>query len=224
MRYTLHYVEGDFPERQPNDLWETVPDQNKDTIGAVAFHPLQPVLLSISGSRHFDDGGERGVSSASEDSDSDSSDGSDSDVAVVKKLRRRPQPSKLAFGVVELDQLLIGRPGGHRHASDDRQKTRSKGGKRRVEYLEVEEDRETAPRLALVDDDYVLAHFGLTRTNNESMITLSTTHVHSHQWLKSETGASGKSEDVNISEEDEDEKVEADTYGIDSEGAEANCW
>lgn len=36
-----------------------------DAIGSVAFHPLKPVLLSVSGSRHFDD------DSSSEDSSSD---------------------------------------------------------------------------------------------------------------------------------------------------------
>ncbi|KAF9233382.1 hypothetical protein BU15DRAFT_90379 [Melanogaster broomeanus] len=81
-----------------------------DTIGAVAFHPLQPVLLSVSGSRHFDDAGEQSVSSASEDSDSDSSDGSDSDVAVVRKLRRRPQPSVRDASIKMWDFGGLGRP------------------------------------------------------------------------------------------------------------------
>ena len=39
-----------------------------DAIGSVAFHPLQPIIATASGSRHFD------VDENSSDSDSDSSD------------------------------------------------------------------------------------------------------------------------------------------------------
>ncbi|KAF9228270.1 hypothetical protein BS17DRAFT_773386 [Gyrodon lividus] len=87
---------GEIRDIRPVLLYEA----HDDTIGTVAFHPSQAVLLSVSGSRHFED--ERGALNASEDSDSDSSDSSDSDaedgpigrsLAVVRKLRNRPQPS-----------------------------------------------------------------------------------------------------------------------------------
>jgi len=42
-----------------------------DAIGSVAFHPLHPLLLSVSGSRHFDDidsDVEEGPGSGSDDS------------------------------------------------------------------------------------------------------------------------------------------------------------
>jgi len=66
-----------------------------DTIGSVAFHPLNPLFLSVSGSRHFDD------------ADSDASDGEESsgseglgqetsqDVtrAFIRRPRHRPRPS-----------------------------------------------------------------------------------------------------------------------------------
>ncbi|KIJ12311.1 hypothetical protein PAXINDRAFT_118179 [Paxillus involutus ATCC 200175] len=89
---------GEVREIRPTLSYEA----HGDTIGAVAFHPLQPVLLSVSGSRHFDDDDDQGASSALEDSDSDSSDDWDLDAedrsvvpgpAGVRRLRRPPQPS-----------------------------------------------------------------------------------------------------------------------------------
>jgi len=65
-----------------------------DVIGSVGFHPLQPVLLSVSGSRHFDN-----ISPSAEDpvSDSgpDSEDESESEArdVFVRRQRQRPQPS-----------------------------------------------------------------------------------------------------------------------------------
>ena len=51
-----------------------------DAIGSVAFHPLQPVLLSVSGSRHFT--GEELDGSSSEEDD-----------APIRRPRTRLQPS-----------------------------------------------------------------------------------------------------------------------------------
>lgn len=61
-----------------------------DAVGAVAFHPLEPLLLSVSGSRHFDD---MDCSANASELDSESSDGSTEDVAAVSRLKERPQPS-----------------------------------------------------------------------------------------------------------------------------------
>ncbi|KIK77675.1 hypothetical protein PAXRUDRAFT_776852 [Paxillus rubicundulus Ve08.2h10] len=89
-----------------------------DVIGAVAFHPLQPVLLSVSGSRHFNDDDDQGASSALENSDSDSSDdwgSDDEDYSVVRgldgvrRLRRPPQPSVRDASISVWD---FGEPGG----------------------------------------------------------------------------------------------------------------
>jgi hypothetical protein len=67
-----------------------------DAIGAVAFHPLHPLLLSVSGSRHFDD--------IDSDSGQGSDTGSDSSVlsgevsrggtrVSILGHRHRPQPT-----------------------------------------------------------------------------------------------------------------------------------
>src|SRR5216683_4736483 len=63
-----------------------------DAVGSVVFHPLHPLLLSVSGSRHFDD------------FDSDGDESSESSVLgeetsrgdtreVIRRHRHRPQPS-----------------------------------------------------------------------------------------------------------------------------------
>jgi telomerase Cajal body protein 1 len=63
-----------------------------DAVGSIAFHPLNPLLLSVSGSRHFDE------------VDSDGEESSDSDSSVLSEVmsrgdarvfirRHRPQPS-----------------------------------------------------------------------------------------------------------------------------------
>jgi hypothetical protein len=63
-----------------------VVDQRVDAIGSVSFHPLQPSVLSVSGSRHWgtsDTSGEEAdlgaCSSSASDSDSDSDSSSDSE-------------------------------------------------------------------------------------------------------------------------------------------------
>ncbi|KAI0308581.1 hypothetical protein OF83DRAFT_1180633 [Amylostereum chailletii] len=62
-----------------------------DAVGSVAFHPLKPLVLSVSGSRHFDteDVSRREDSSGSSDED----DAQDAGVRAVKRHRYRPQPS-----------------------------------------------------------------------------------------------------------------------------------
>jgi len=68
---------------------------HEDAVGSVAFHPLHPLLLSVSGSRHFDD--------IDVDGDSDGGESSDSSVlgeetsrgvtrAFIQTHRHRPQP------------------------------------------------------------------------------------------------------------------------------------
>ncbi|KAH7923016.1 hypothetical protein BV22DRAFT_1106309 [Leucogyrophana mollusca] len=72
-----------------------------DTIGSVGFHPLHAVLLSVSGSRHFDvdeDEDDEGDSSSSSSSSSgeEEGDGGDGDGGGrgkgVKRRKYRPQP------------------------------------------------------------------------------------------------------------------------------------
>ena len=63
-----------------------------DVVGSVTLHPLHPLLLSVSGSRHFDDIG------SDEEESSDSSvlgdETSRDDTRVfIRRPRRRPQPS-----------------------------------------------------------------------------------------------------------------------------------
>lgn len=56
-----------------------------DAVGSVGFNPLRPWLLSVAGSRNFDDG-----ASGSDDSDDDSEDGGTE--AVVVKRCSNPRP------------------------------------------------------------------------------------------------------------------------------------
>ncbi|PCH43277.1 hypothetical protein WOLCODRAFT_103329 [Wolfiporia cocos MD-104 SS10] len=76
-----------------------------DAVGSVAFHPLRPCLLSVSGSRHFDaryenmaqDGDPVSSSSDSEDDDGDGSASQDAIAtgrrdSLVKINRAHPQP------------------------------------------------------------------------------------------------------------------------------------
>lgn len=65
----------------------------------MAFHPLRPTLLSVSGSRHFEASEEEDVESE-DDSDSDSGDGegeevADSTTSAARNVRRcqRRQPT-----------------------------------------------------------------------------------------------------------------------------------
>ncbi|KAH9929327.1 uncharacterized protein B0H18DRAFT_873993, partial [Fomitopsis serialis] len=76
---------------------------HEDAIGSVSFHPLRPVLLSVSGSRHFDGSPLATHASFSSSSDSES-DGEDYQTAegynstnrktkVVRIRRKGPQPT-----------------------------------------------------------------------------------------------------------------------------------
>jgi len=58
-----------------------------DAIGSVAFHPLRPVLLSTSGSRHFDDSAMSSSSSESSDEGQEKE-----EQKVVTRARTRPHP------------------------------------------------------------------------------------------------------------------------------------
>lgn len=62
-------------------------------MGAVAFHPLEPLLLSVSGSRHFDDVAPMASTPGDSESDSESSDESSENVGVMRRMRERPRPS-----------------------------------------------------------------------------------------------------------------------------------
>ncbi|KAG9308106.1 hypothetical protein JVU11DRAFT_12538 [Chiua virens] len=64
-----------------------------DSVGAVAFHPLEAKLLSISGSRHFDDLAVESSIVVDSESDSDSSDEARENVVTARKMRECPQPS-----------------------------------------------------------------------------------------------------------------------------------
>lgn len=64
-----------------------------DAVGAVAFHPSESFLLSVSGSRHFDDVDPTASASGESDSDSESGDESGEDVGKVSRLKEHPQPS-----------------------------------------------------------------------------------------------------------------------------------
>jgi hypothetical protein len=61
-----------------------------DAVGSVAFHPLQPLLLSVSGSRHFGTADER---PGDEESDSESGSVSSKEEPMISKSRKRLQPS-----------------------------------------------------------------------------------------------------------------------------------
>jgi len=66
-----------------------------DTVGSVAFHPLNPLLLSVSGSRHFDeidsDGEESSDSSVQDEVMSRGESGETR--GFIRRHRHRPQPS-----------------------------------------------------------------------------------------------------------------------------------
>lgn len=78
-----------------------------DAVGSVSLHPLQPILLSVSGSRHFHlDGLEEGSESSTSTSESELDSGNDhvgqpggGPPATVKFKRRRPQPVTLDASV-----------------------------------------------------------------------------------------------------------------------------
>ncbi|KAI0820143.1 WD40-repeat-containing domain protein, partial [Trametes gibbosa] len=94
---------------QPSSTPRTTPimqfDGHRDAVGSVAFHPLRPLLLSVSGSRHF----EKPTSAAGDRSDSDDevevsgTVGASSEKPVrspaVTISRQRPQPFALDTSV-----------------------------------------------------------------------------------------------------------------------------
>ncbi len=91
----LHAHDGTFHSLLGNDI---APDSFlTDSVGTVSFHPLHPLLLSASGSRHF----EEGAGTASEYSDSDTESESDDEVQLriqtkcvpIRRSRMRPAPS-----------------------------------------------------------------------------------------------------------------------------------
>ncbi len=101
LRYEAHG--GEFPQLGAIHFYD-LPDSRHwiDAVGSVAFHPLRPLLLSVSGSRHFDRVDlQSGVSSGSSTSDSEDdieeyterppSHGSH----AVKRRRNKPQPAAL---------------------------------------------------------------------------------------------------------------------------------
>lgn len=64
-----------------------------DAVGAIAFHPLEPCLLSVSGSRCFDEVAPTASGPGDSDSDSDSESSDESREDVVHRLKERPRPS-----------------------------------------------------------------------------------------------------------------------------------
>ena len=67
-----------------------------DAVGSVGFHPLRPLMLSVSGSRHYHEG--NGSDSSSSDSESTSSSdgedntGSGAEETLIRRPRQRPAP------------------------------------------------------------------------------------------------------------------------------------
>ncbi|KAI0350547.1 hypothetical protein OH77DRAFT_1430888 [Trametes cingulata] len=80
-------------------------DGHRDAVGSVAFHPMQPLMLSVSGSRHFE--GSAPDSGASSDSDDESAEDEPTGVNSAKPWkspgvtisRKRPQPVALDASV-----------------------------------------------------------------------------------------------------------------------------
>lgn len=67
---------------------------HKDAVGSVAFHPLRPFLLSVSGSRHFDINSDiNDQSSSSEEDEEEDQDPFEAKRTVVRKSRQRRQSS-----------------------------------------------------------------------------------------------------------------------------------
>lgn len=63
-----------------------------DAIGSTSFHPLHPLLLSVSGSRHFDHLPPDSPSGTSSSGSSGEEDESAQKTHVVRKSRARKQP------------------------------------------------------------------------------------------------------------------------------------
>ncbi|KAI9465183.1 WD40 repeat-like protein [Lactarius psammicola] len=64
-----------------------------DAVGSVAFHPLHPILLAVSGSRHFDPIGMEEESSDSDSSTTDEEVPRGDGQVHIRRHRDRPQPS-----------------------------------------------------------------------------------------------------------------------------------
>lgn len=80
-----------------------------DAIGSVAFHPLHPLLLSVSGSRHFDPIGVEEESSGSGSSTTDDEGVPRGNGQVyIRRHRYRPQPSfrDNSFGLWDLGESM----------------------------------------------------------------------------------------------------------------------
>ena len=79
-------------------VWETLFSNIKvnrsitDAVGSVAFHPLNPLLLSVSGSRHFDENGSDGEESSDSSVRGESMSRDDAQV-FIQRHRHRPQPT-----------------------------------------------------------------------------------------------------------------------------------
>ncbi|KAI0651027.1 hypothetical protein C8Q79DRAFT_931081 [Trametes meyenii] len=99
---------------QPGPTPRTTPimqfEGHRDAVGSVAFHPLRPLLLSVSGSRHFDrpkseSGDASGLSSSDSDDENEVVETAGGNSAkqkpspVVTIRRRRPQPVALDASV-----------------------------------------------------------------------------------------------------------------------------
>jgi len=83
-------VGGEMRHARPASLYGA----HGDAVGAVVFHPLEPLLLSVSGSRCFDDIDHTAGMPEDSDSDSESSDEESGENAdVVSRLKERPWPS-----------------------------------------------------------------------------------------------------------------------------------
>ncbi|KAF8483678.1 WD40 repeat-like protein [Russula ochroleuca] len=63
-----------------------------DAVGSIAFHPLNPLLLSVSGSRHFDEVDSDGEESSDSSVESEVTSRGDARV-FIRRHRHRPQPS-----------------------------------------------------------------------------------------------------------------------------------
>ncbi|KAI0633149.1 WD40-repeat-containing domain protein [Trametes polyzona] len=83
-------------------------DGHRDAVGSVAFHPLRPLLLSVSGSRHFENATSVSGDGTSDDDDDDDTQDADSASAssaipekapAITRSRQRPQPIALDSSV-----------------------------------------------------------------------------------------------------------------------------
>ncbi|KIP12211.1 hypothetical protein PHLGIDRAFT_371864 [Phlebiopsis gigantea 11061_1 CR5-6] len=93
------------PENQDASTEVKAPNESKlhfkahdDAVGSVHFHPLHPLLLSVSGSRHYTGGGDSDGSSsdlesANEEFNEDEDDISAPRRVAVRRTRERPSPT-----------------------------------------------------------------------------------------------------------------------------------